>query len=79
MASEEQINRLGFGTWADNLIADFIENHRDTMVMGTGHISAEKTDGTMLRAEYGEGKANIVVRGYSSKTGWQTHERSLKL
>jgi len=75
--SVEQINRLGFPAWADNLIVDFIESHPE-MVVNHGTHTVEKPDGTAIRAVYGDGKATIVVRGYTG-SGWETHEQSVVL
>lgn len=78
MNNHDQINRLGFNTWADNLIADFLENNKGIMVLGEGNMTVEKTDGTTIRAVYKDKSATIVVRGHSHG-GWQIHERTLKL
>lgn len=75
--SVENINRLGFTAWADSLIVDFIESHKETLV-NQGSITTERADGTTLRATHGEGRADILVRGYTGH-GWETHERSVKL
>lgn len=76
--SVEQINRLGFGAWADNIIADFIENHPEMAEGNYGSITTERKDGTAIRAVYGNGTVHFIVRGYTGN-GWETHERTLKL
>ncbi len=76
--SVEQINRLGFPAWADNLIVDFIESHPEMAEGNYGSITTERKDGTAIRAVYGDGKATIVVRGYTG-SGWETHEQSVVL
>ena len=74
--SLEQINRLGFGAWADNLIADLIENNGSFATVET--ISIEKPDGTTIRATKDKGILHFIVRGYTGQ-GWEIHERTLKL
>lgn len=76
--SLEQINRLGFTAWADNIIVDFIENHPEFAEGGYGSITTERKDGTAIRAVYGNGTVNLIVRGYTGN-GWETHERVVVL
>jgi hypothetical protein len=73
----EQIARLGFDAWADNLIVDFIENHPE-MRGNYGSITTERKDGTAIRAVYEASKATVVVRGYTG-SGWETWERVVNL
>jgi hypothetical protein len=75
---KDQIDRLGFSSWADNLIVDFIENHKPIMTMGYGTLSVEKADGTTVRAVFADNKADFIVRGYTG-SGWEVHERTVKL
>lgn len=74
---DEQIARLGFEAWADNVIVNFIEDNKDMMKLGDGNLSMEN-DARLVRAEWKGNEVNILVRAYT-KNGWQTHERSVWL
>ena len=75
---KEQIDRLGFPTWADNLIVDFIESHPEMSNGNYGSITTERKDGTAIRAVHGGGKIDIVIRAYTGQ-GWEIHERQIKI
>jgi hypothetical protein len=74
---KDQINRLGFDVWADSLIVDFLENNGEAMKATPGSITTEKPDGTIIRSVHGDGKAHIVVRGYTGSR-WETSERTVR-
>lgn len=74
--SKADINRLGFGAWADNVIANYVEDWFPMMCMGTGKMSVETKDYN-LYAEYGEKDYTIVIRSHT-EDGWQMHERTIK-
>lgn len=74
---DEQIARLGFEAWADNIIVNFIEDHKPIMVLGDGHMTLENEARTLF-AEWKDKKATIVVRAYAGKA-WQTHEQTIGL
>lgn len=73
----DQIQRLGFAHWADNIIANFIEDHPEMTSGNYGSITVERSDGTAIRAVYGVGMVSFLVRGYTPG-GWEIHERTLK-
>ena len=75
-ATKDAQNRLGFGAWADDKIANYIEDWLPTMSMGTGKMSVEAKDYT-LYAEYGEKDYTIVIRAHTPD-GWQMHQRTIK-
>lgn len=73
MSDLDQINRLGFEAWADNIIVNALENM-------AGGIPAE--------VEFNQGEANLfvrtdgqftyaIVRAWVKDKGWQTHHRTL--
>ncbi len=72
----QSIQRLGFGAWADDKIANYIEDWLPTMSMGTGKMSVEAKDYT-LYAEYGDKDYTIVIRAHTPD-GWQMHQRTIK-
>lgn len=74
---DEQIARLGFEAWADNVIVNFIEDNKAAMKLGDGNLSVDN-DARYVRAEWKGDEVNILVRAYT-KNGWQTHERSVGL
>ena len=71
----KSINRLGFGAWADDKIANFVEDNMPMMSMGTGKMSVEAKDYT-LYAEYGMKDYTIVIRSHTDG-GWQMHQRTI--
>jgi DNA-binding GntR family transcriptional regulator len=76
LKSDHPIQRLGFGAWADDKIANYIEDWLPTMSMGTGKMSVEAKDYT-LYAEYGDKDYTIVIRAHTPD-GWQMHQRTIK-
>lgn len=72
----QSVQRLGFGAWADNIVANFIEDNMPIMCMGVGKMSVE-TKTYNLYAEYGEKDFTIVIRSHT-EDGWQMHERTIK-
>ena len=71
----DAVDRLGFAAWADNLIADAMEN-----MAGEGRLEldAEQDDVTMVIRDEG-GKAVAHVRAYVEGRGWQYHDRVVQL
>lgn len=75
MKDTDQINRLGFEAWADNLIVNVIEN------MGTVRpfeVIAEEDDVT-VSVRFQEGQVQATVRAYVPGRGWHYHDRSIKM
>ena len=75
---KEQVNRLGFGAWAENLIINFIEDWGDTMRKGEGHMSIE-TECYTINTKFQDKDLNICVRAYVEGEGWQVLEQNIKL
>lgn len=73
-----QVNRLGFGAWAENIIVNFIEDWGDTMRISEGNMHIEN-DVYSVNAGFKDGDINISVRAYVDGEGWQTHERNINL
>ena len=71
---KEQIARLGFEAWADNVIADAIEN-MDGQIVETVN---ETPDCTFV-VRIVDGKATFTVRAYVPGDGWKYHDRTIKL
>lgn len=77
---KEQINRLGFGAWAENIIVNFLEDYRDVMLTSEGQMTVEKSDNTYeLTAKWDCEQLSITVRSYVDGEGWQTLEQHIKL
>ena len=72
---KEQIDRLGFGAWADNVIVNWLENMAGEEITAR-HL--DHPDWSMVINREGN-KANVTVRGYVPGRGWLTHERTIKL
>ena len=74
----EEINRLGFGAWADNKIVNFLEDHGQMIALSSeGHMSVEKDNFSVTSTHKGEW-INIVVRAHVREHGWQVHEWSIR-
>ena len=71
----EQINRLGFETWASNVIVNWLENMAGEEITAR-HL--DHPDWSMVITREGN-KATATVRAYVEGRGWFTHERVLDL
>ena len=77
---KEQINRLGFGAWAENIIVNFLEDYREVMLTSEGQMTIERSDNTYeLTAKWDAEQLSITVRAYVDGEGWQTLEQHIKL
>lgn len=75
---KQQVNRLGFGAWAENIIVNFIEDWGDTMRISEGNMSIEN-DIYNINAQFRDGSVSISVRAYVEGEGWQTLDQNIKL
>lgn len=75
---KEQVNRLGFGAWAENKIVNFIEDWGDTMRISEGNMSIEN-DCYTINARFGDRSVSISIRAYVEGEGWQTLDQNIKL
>ena len=73
-----QVNRLGFGAWAENIIVNFIEDWGDTMRISEGNMSIENNSYT-VNAQFRDGSVSISIRAYVDGEGWQTLDQNIKL
>ncbi|CAB4149809.1 hypothetical protein UFOVP549_2 [uncultured Caudovirales phage] len=64
----ENVNRLGFEAWADNVIVNIIENFEP----------GDEYDSYVVRIERYPSETNYVVSAYVDGKGWLTHNRSVK-
>lgn len=71
---KDQIERLGFQAWADNLIADALEN----IAAAPRDFDDERSEATIVGRIIG-GKMTVAVRAYVPGLGWQTTDRTTKL
>lgn len=71
---KEQIDRLGFQAWADNLIADALEN----ISAAPKDFDDERAEATIV-GRIVDGKITVAVRAYVPGLGWQTTDRTTKL
>lgn len=66
----EQIKRLGFDAWADNIIVNVIEDGKlGDYVLSDDSFTIVITDGK-------DGEYTVAVRAYVD--GWQYHERTFR-
>lgn len=75
---KQQVNRLGFGAWAENIIVNFIEDWGDTMRTSEGNMSIENNSYT-VNALFRDGSVSISIRAYVDGEGWQTLDQNIKL
>lgn len=75
---KQQVNRLGFGAWAENIIINFIEDWGDTMRISEGNMSIENSQYT-LNARFRDCSVSISIRAYVEGEGWQTLDQNIKL
>lgn len=72
---KDQIQRLGFEAWADNIIVNAIENMGD----GTAPLfNLEEGDVTLI-IRMNVGTATATVRAYVEGKGWDYHDRTFTL
>lgn len=69
-ARSDAVQRLGFPTWADNLIVNALEDFDGRLT----DCTVEGSDCTLVVRVH-DGKATIAVRAYVPGIGWQTHDR----
>lgn len=75
MNDPEQIQRLGFEAWADNLIVNAIED-----MAGSGRPDLDVDEGDVVLVIRSDGKeATATVRAYVAGQGWKYHDRTIKL
>lgn len=73
-----QINRLGFGAWAENIIVNYIEDWRETILVSKGSQTIERDD-YIVNANWDDCTLMITVRAYVEGDGWQTLEQTIKV
>lgn len=76
---KNQINRLGYGAWAENIIVNFLEDYRDVMLTSEGQMTIEKFDEYELTSKWDGEQLSITVRSYVDGQGWQTLEQHINL
>ena len=76
---QHAINRLGFGVWADNEVMNFLEDWRETMLMGDGNMTIERNDDCNIWCKFQDKQVEVRLRVYIDDEGWQTHERNINL
>jgi hypothetical protein len=74
-----QINRLGFGAWAENVIVNYLEDWKDVMLTSEGQNTIDKFDEYELTAKWDGEQVAITVRAYVDGEGWQSLEQTIKL
>jgi len=71
---QDQINRLGFQAWADNLIVNALENLDGKFA----DFQVDRGDASIVGRVLGD-KMTIAVRAYITGRGWEMTEQTLKL
>jgi hypothetical protein len=72
---KDQIQRLGFEAWADNLIVNALENLGN---MPAPSLDMDEGDVTLIIRTDGK-EATATVRAYVADSGWHYHDRVIKL
>jgi hypothetical protein len=75
---KDQINRLGYGAWAENIIVNFMEDWKDDMLSNKGNMTIERDEYT-INASFEYDSLCITVRAYVEGDGWQMLEQNIKL
>ena len=78
LVMNSQINRLGFGAWAENIIVNFLEDYTETMLTSEGSTTIEKFDEYELTAKWDGEQVSIGIRAYINGEGWQNLEQTIK-
>jgi len=73
----DQIQRLGFEAWADNIIVNVVENITSRLA-GPYEFSSEEEDVTVC-VRLRDGEINATVRAYIPGNGWHYHDRVIKV
>ena len=76
---KSQVNRLGYGAWAENIIVNFLEDYREVMLTSEGQMTVEKFDEYELTAKWDGEQLSVAVRAYVDGEGWQSLEQHIKL
>jgi len=71
----QQVGRLGFETWADNLIVNALEDMADQPSLD---LDMEEGDVTLVIRTNGK-QATATVRAYVAGSGWHYHDRVIHL
>ena len=68
MSNQDQINRLGFDAWMENLIVNCLEDN----------ISTVDTEDMFIRITIEGGQKNFYARAWTSD-GWQVYEKHIPI
>lgn len=79
MSNQSQINRLGYGAWAENIIVNYIEDYSDVIIASKGRHNIERDDYTVIASWDEDACLCITVRAYIDGEGWQMLEQSVRL
>jgi uncharacterized metal-binding protein len=75
MHDQNNIQRLGFTAWADNLIVNAIEDLGDKRPYD---YDVESEDVTIVLRQIGD-EITATVRAYIPGQGWYYHDRTIKI
>ena len=70
----DQIDRLGFAAWADNVLTNMVEDMPEGLNEATFEISDELTVALTVIGKDVVGSVRAYVPGY----GWKHHERTIR-
>jgi len=73
----DQIQRLGFEAWADNIIVNVVENITSRLA-GPYEFSSEEEDVTVC-VRLCDGEINATVRAWIKGKGWHYNDRVIKV
>lgn len=79
MSNLDQINRLGYGAWAENIIVNYIEDYSDVIIASKGNHTIEREDYVVNASWDDSASLSITVRAYVEQDGWQTLEQNIRL
>jgi hypothetical protein len=75
---KDQINRLGFGAWAENKVINYLENYALTIKCSEGSHTIEYDEYTLV-SRWTDSEINITIRAYVDGDGWQTLDQHIRI
>ncbi len=76
---KNQINRLGYGAWAENIIVNFLEDWREEFTTSNKFSMTIEKEDYHVNAHTECGTLFISVRAYVDGDGWQSLEQAVKI
>jgi len=76
---KDEINRLGFGAWAENIIVNYLEDYSDVLSNSVKGSHVVDKEDYSLNASWEDNVLCISIRAWVAGEGWQVLEQHIKL